>query len=55
MASSTISGPGSGYDTQAIVKALVGAEKAPKQAQNTDQQKDTTIKLSAVGTVKSSL
>ena len=55
MASSTISGPGSGYDTQAIVKALVGAEKAPKQAQITDQQKDTTIKLSAVGTVKSSL
>ena len=55
MASSTISGPGSSYDTQAIVKALVGAEKAPKQAQITDQQKDTTIKLSAVGTVKSSL
>ena len=55
MASSTISGPGSGYDTQAIVKALVGAEKAPKQAQITDQQKDTTIKLSAVGSVKSAL
>ncbi|WP_095080157.1 flagellar filament capping protein FliD [Pseudomonas sp. Irchel s3h17] len=55
MASSTISGPGSGYDTQAIVKALVGAEKAPKQAQITDQQKDATIKLSAVGSVKSAL
>lgn len=55
MASSTISGPGSGFDTQAIVKALVGAEKAPKQAQITDQQKDTTIQLSAVGTVKSAL
>ena len=55
MASSTISGPGSGYDTQAIVKALVGAEKAPKQAQITDQQKTTTIQLSAVGTVKSAL
>jgi flagellar hook-associated protein 2 len=55
MASSTISGPGSGYDTQAIVKALVGAEKAPKQAQITDQQKDTTIKLSGVGSVKSAL
>ncbi|MDX9667523.1 flagellar filament capping protein FliD [Pseudomonas sp. P5_152] len=55
MASSTISGPGSGYDTQAIVKALVGAEKAPKQTQITDQQKDTTIKLSAVGTVKTAL
>ena len=55
MASSTISGPGSGYDTQAIVKALVGAEKAPKQTQITAQQKDTTIKLSAVGTVKGAL
>lgn len=55
MASSTISGPGSGYDTQAIVKALVGAEKAPKQTQITQQQKDTTIKLSAVGTVKTAL
>lgn len=32
MASSTISGPGSGYDTQAIVKALVGAEKGAQEA-----------------------
>lgn len=55
MASSTISGPGSGYDTQAIVKALVGAEKAPKQSQITSQQKDTTIQLSGVGSVKSAL
>ncbi|MDD1135298.1 flagellar filament capping protein FliD [Pseudomonas shahriarae] len=55
MASSTISGPGSGYDTQAIVKALVGAERAPKEAQITAQQKDTTVKLSAVGTVKTAL
>ncbi len=55
MASSTISGPGSGYDTQAIVKALVGAERGPKQAQITSQQKDTTVKLSAVGTVKTAL
>lgn len=55
MASSTISGPGSGYDTQAIVSALVGAEKAPKQAQITEQQKQTTVKLSAVGTVKTAL
>jgi flagellar hook-associated protein 2 len=55
MASSTISGPGSGYDTQAIVKALVGAERAPKEAQITAQQKDTTVKLSAVGSVKTAL
>ncbi|MCF5816614.1 flagellar cap protein FliD, partial [Pseudomonas sp. PA-1-2A] len=49
MASSTISGPGSGYDTQAIVKALVGAEQAPKQAQITNEQKKATVQLSAVG------
>lgn len=55
MASSTISGPGSGYDTQAIVKALVGAERAPKEAQITAQQKDATVKLSAVGSVKTAL
>ncbi|KRP46833.1 flagellar hook-associated protein 2 [Pseudomonas libanensis] len=55
MASSTISGPGSGYDTQAIVKALVGAEQAPKQAQITNEQKKTTVQLSAVGSVKTAL
>ena len=55
MASSTISGPGSGYNTQAIVEALVGAEKAPKLAQITSQQKDATIKLSAVGSIKTAL
>lgn len=55
MASSTISGPGSGIDTQAIVKALVNAEKAPKQNQITALQKDTTIQLSAVGSVKGAL
>ena len=53
MASSTITGPGSGYDTQGIVKALVGAEKAPKQSQITKQQTVTTTQLSAVGSVKS--
>ncbi|WP_219266170.1 flagellar filament capping protein FliD [Pseudomonas sp. Xaverov 259] len=55
MASSTITGPGSGYDTQGIVKALVGAEKAPKQSQITKQQTVTTTQLSAVGSVKSAL
>ncbi|MDB1110446.1 flagellar filament capping protein FliD [Pseudomonas extremaustralis] len=55
MASSTITGPGSGYDTQGIVKALVAAEKAPKQSQITKQQTDTTTQLSAVGSVKSAL
>lgn len=55
MASSTISGPGSGYNTQAIVEALVGAEKAPKASQISTQQKDATIKLSAVGSIKTAL
>ena len=55
MASSTISGVGSGVDTQSIVKALVAAEKAPKQAQITAQQTNTTIQLSSLGTVKSAL
>lgn len=55
MASSTISGPGSGYNTQAIVEALVGAEKAPKQAQITSEQKKATVQLSAVGTIKTAL
>ena len=55
MASSTISGVGSGVDTQSIVKALVAAEKAPKQAQITKQQTTTTIQLSALGTVKGAL
>ncbi len=55
MASSTISGPGSGYDTQAIVKALVGAEQAPKQQQITNEQKAATVQLSAVGSVKTAL
>ncbi|TFY84528.1 flagellar cap protein FliD [Pseudomonas kairouanensis] len=55
MASSTITGPGSGYDTQGIVKALVAAEKAPKQSQITKAQADTTTQLSAVGSVKSAL
>lgn len=55
MASSTISGPGSGFDTQGIVKALVAAEKAPKQSQITKQQTDTTVQLSAVGSVKGAL
>ncbi|EIK71632.1 flagellar hook-associated protein 2 [Pseudomonas synxantha BG33R] len=55
MASSTISGPGSGYDTQAIVKALVGAEQAPKQQQITNEQKTATVQLSAVGSIKTAL
>ena len=55
MASSTVSGIGSGVDTQSIVKALVNAEKAPKQTQITAQQSTTTTQISAVGMVKNAL
>lgn len=55
MASSTVSGIGSGVDTQSIVKALVAAEKAPKQTQITAQQTTTTTQLSAVGMIKNAL
>lgn len=55
MASSTVSGIGSGVDTQSIVKALVAAEKAPKQTQITAQQTTTTTQISAVGMIKNAL
>ncbi|MDN7139145.1 flagellar filament capping protein FliD [Pseudomonas sp. JQ170] len=55
MASSTISGIGSGIDTQGIVKALVEAEKAPKQLQINNQTKSATTSLSAIGSIKSAL
>ncbi|AAN69954.1 MULTISPECIES: flagellar filament capping protein FliD [Pseudomonas] len=55
MASTTVSGIGSGVDTQSIVKALADAEKAPKQQQITTQQKTTTTQVSAVGMIKNAL
>ena len=55
MASSTVSGIGSGVDTQSIVKALIAAEKAPKQTQITAQQATTTTQISAVGSIKNAL
>jgi len=55
MASSTITGVGSGFDTAGIVKALVAAERAPKDSQILKQQTTATTQLSAVGTVKSAL
>ncbi|HGY9626295.1 TPA: flagellar filament capping protein FliD [Pseudomonas putida] len=55
MASTTVSGIGSGIDTQAIVKALVDAEKAPKQQQINTQTTTATTTLSAIGTIKSAL
>ncbi|MBD0682082.1 flagellar filament capping protein FliD [Pseudomonas sp. PSB11] len=55
MAGSTVSGIGSGVDTQAIVKALVSAEKAPKQTQINNQTTTATTTLSAIGTIKGAL
>lgn len=55
MASSTVSGVGSGIDTQSIVKALVGAEKAPKQAQIDKQTTNASTTLSGLSVVKSAL
>ncbi|ORL62135.1 flagellar filament capping protein FliD [Pseudomonas putida] len=55
MASTTVSGIGSGIDTQAIVKALADAEKAPKQQQINTQTTTATTTLSAIGTIKSAL
>lgn len=55
MASTTVSGIGSGVDTQAIVKVLVNAEKAPKQQQITAQQSTTTTQVSAVGMIKNAV
>jgi flagellar hook-associated protein 2 len=55
MASSTVSGIGSGIDTQSIVTALVNAEKAPKQAQIDKQTASTSTTLSGISMIKSAL
>jgi flagellar hook-associated protein 2 len=55
MASTTVSGIGSGVDTQSIVKVLVAAEKAPKQQQIQTQQTTATTQVSAVGMIKNAL
>ncbi|EOG3620970.1 flagellar filament capping protein FliD [Pseudomonas putida] len=55
MASSTITGLGSGLKIDEIVAALASAEKAPKQSQINTQTQKATTSLSAIGTVKSAL
>lgn len=55
MASSTVSGVGSGIDTQSIVTALVAAEKAPKQAQIDKQTTTASTTLSGLSVIKSAL
>ncbi|MDH1528600.1 flagellar filament capping protein FliD [Pseudomonas mosselii] len=55
MAGSTVSGIGSGIDTQAIVKSLVDAQKAPKQAQINTQTLKATTTLSSIGKIQAAL
>ncbi len=55
MAGTTVSGIGSNVDTQAIVKSLVAAEKAPKQTQINNQSLKATTTLSSIGKVQSAL
>ncbi|MDQ0741565.1 flagellar filament capping protein FliD [Pseudomonas sp. W4I3] len=55
MAGTTITGVGSGFDTQAIVKSLVDAERAPKQAQINVQSQKATTQLSSIGKIQAAL
>ena len=55
MAISGIPGLGSGMDINGMVKALVGAESAPKTAQLDRLEKSTTSKVSALGQFRSAL
>ena len=48
-------GLGSGLDIGAIVTALVNADKSAKQTQIDTQTKNNTLKISGVGTLKSTL
>lgn len=50
-----ITGIGSGMDIDAMVGALVAAEKAPKEAQLTRLETTTTTKISALGTLRTAL
>ena len=48
-----VGGIGSGIDINSIVKALVDAERAPKQSQLDRLEKSTTSRISAIGTLRS--
>ncbi|MCJ8167959.1 flagellar filament capping protein FliD [Atopomonas sediminilitoris] len=50
-----ISGIGSGIDTAALVQALVGAERAPKEAQLARLEKASTTKFTGLGQLKSAI
>jgi flagellar hook-associated protein 2 len=50
-----ITGIGSGIDIDAIVKASVAAERAPKDAQLNRLEQTTTTRLTALGTLRGAL
>lgn len=55
MAGTTVSGVGSGIDTQSIVTSLVNADKAPKQLQINSQSQKATTTLSSIGKIQAAL
>lgn len=50
-----ITGIGSGIDIDSIVKATIAAERAPKESQLNRVETNATAKISALGTLRSSL
>lgn len=50
-----ISGIGSGMDIDGIVKAMVAAERAPRQTQLANLEKTTTTRITAIGALKSAI
>ncbi len=55
MSDLTFTGIGSGLDVNAIVEAIVGAEKEPYTDRVTDKQAELTTDISAIGALKSAL
>jgi flagellar hook-associated protein 2 len=51
----TVNGPGTGIDVQGLVKSLVGAQTAPKQAQIDSQTKTSTAQLTSIGKIQAAL
>lgn len=50
-----ITGVGSGMDIDGIVKSMVAAEQAPKQAQLANLEKTATTKITSLGSLKSAI
>ncbi|MCQ4287223.1 flagellar filament capping protein FliD [Pseudomonas stutzeri] len=50
-----VTGIGSGIDIDSIVKSMVTAERAPKEAQLASLEKKTTTQITAVGALKSAI